>query len=331
MRRTISVLSVLLLAAGCGGNGADDGTLTVYSGRSEELVQPLLDEFTEETGIEVAIRYAGSAELAATLVEEGANSPADVFFAQDPASLGAVAEAGLFSELPDDLTGLVPARFSDSGGRWIGISGRVRVMAYDATKVDPADLPGSVDELVGADWAGRVAIAPGNGSFLAFVAAAILLDGEEATQGWLEDMAANRSPTYPDNSSIVAAIDDGAIDAGLVNHYYLYRRIDELGDAVEVRNHHLTGAGGIVMPAGAGILATSEQQQPARRFVEFLLSESAQRYFAEQTFEYPLAAGIDAIPELPPLDTLDPPDLDLSRLAGVLDRATDLVAEAGLL
>ncbi len=332
MRRLLAIsTALLLLATGCGSGDDDTVTLTVYSGRSEQLVQPLYDQFTAETGIEVAVRYAGSAELAATLIEEGANSPADVFFAQDPASLGVVAAAGLLSVLPDDVLALVPDRFSDDGGRWIGTSGRSRVMAYDATKIDPADLPTTVDELTAPEWAGRVALAPTNASFLAFVAAQILLEGEDATRQWLDEMAANGSPTFPDNSAIVAAIDDGAVETGLVNHYYLYRRIDELGDAVVVRNHYLTGAGGLVMPAGAGILRSSEQQGTARQLIEFLLSESAQHYFAEQTFEYPLAAGVPALPEIPPLDTLDPPDLDLSRLAGVQDRATELVAEAGLL
>jgi len=183
-------------------------------------------------------------------------------------------------------------------------------------------------------WEGRVAIAPTNGSFLAFVAAKILLDGEDATLAWLEGMNANESPTYPKNSVIVAAVDDGDADTGLVNHYYLYRRIAEEGEAsVVAANYFLPGggAGSLVMPAGAGILASSSNQDAALEFIAFLLTTGAQEYFATETFEYPIIDGMAASPGLPPLSSLNPPAINLSELATVLDRATDLVAEAGLL
>jgi len=330
-RRHLILVVLALVAASCSGGG-DGSTLTVYSGRSEELVAPLIEQFEQESGIDVEVRYGDSAELAATILEEGANSPADVFFSQDPASLGAVAVSGLLEPLDEALLAAVPAAFSDSEGRWIGTSGRSRVIVYDSSRVDPADLPETEDGLVGPEWEGRVAIAPTNGSFLAFVAAKILLDGEEATLAWLEAMAANNAPTYPSNSVIVAAVDDGEVDAGLVNHYYLFRRQDELGETIAA-NHFMTGggAGSLVMPAGAGILASSDHHTAAEEFLAFLLDRSAQRYFSEETFEYPVAGGVEANPALPPLETLNAPDLNLSDLAETLDRATDLVARAGLL
>lgn len=329
-RAFVAALCVGLLATACGG---DDATLTIYSGRSEELVSPLMEQFTETTGIDVAVRYGDSAELAATILEEGRNSPADLFLAQDPASLGAVKLAGLFATLDDEIVSQVPEAFSDADKGWVGISGRARVVVYDTTKVDQATLPTTEDGFTDPQWAGRVAIAPTNGSFLAFVAAKILLDGEDATLEWLQGMAANRAPTYPSNSVIVAAVDDGDVDAGLVNHYYLFRRIAEEGDSVVAANYFFTGggAGSLVMPAGVGILDESDATEDAARFVRFLLAPEAQRYFAEATFEYPLVEGVAASADLPPLDSLNPPDLSLSDLAGVLDRATDLVAEAGLL
>lgn len=331
LRRTIlGFVATALVATACGG---DESTLTIYSGRSEELAAPLIQQFQEETGIEVAVRYADSAELAATLLEEGANTPADVFFAQDPASLGAVRLADLFAPLDPAIIAAVPAAFSDDDGRWVGVSGRARVVVYDTTEVEPSELPATEDGFTDPQWRGRLAIAPTNGSFLAFVAAKILIDGEETTLEWLRGMAANEEPTYPSNSVIVAAVDDGEVDAGLVNHYYLFRRIAEEGAGVVAANHFLTGggAGSLVMPAGAGVLASADDAEDATRFVEYLLSEEAQQYFAEETFEYPLAAGVAAAPELPPLASLDPPDISLSDLAAVLDRATELVAEAGLL
>lgn len=331
LRITAVLLAVLVVAtAACSDDDAT--TLTIYSGRNQELVQPLFDRFTEETGIQLEVRYAGSTDLAATLREEGSNSPADVFFAQDPASLGAVAEEGLLAALPESLLSRVDARFSDDEGRWVGTSGRARVVVYDSTRLSADDLPSDVDGFTDPAWDGRVGIAPGNGSFLAFVAAMIVMDGEDDTRTWLEGLAANDPGAYTNNSSIVAAVNAGEIETGLVNHYYLLRLQAEEGETAAA-NHFLAsgGPGSLVMPAGAGILATSDDTEAAERFIEFLLSTEAQEYFATETFEYPLASGVEPFPGLPPLSSLGAPQLDLSALATALDRATDLVAEAGLL
>ena len=325
-----ATIALLMLFAAC--SDGDPAGLTVYSGRSENLVGPLFERFTEETGIEVAVRYAGSTDLAATLREEGANTPADVFFAQDPASLGAVAESGLFSALAPDILALVDSRFSDPDGRWIGTSGRARVIVYDSTLLSAADLPSTVAGFTSEEWKGRIAIAPTNGSFLAFVAAMLVMEGEAATGSWLEALDANDPGKYPKNSPIVAAVNGGEIEAGLVNHYYLLRLQAEEGETAAA-NHFLAsgGPGSLVMPAGAGILATSDQKESAERLIEFLLSAESQEYFARETFEYPLAAGVAALEGLPPLESLGSPLLDLSALAAALDLATDLVAAAGLL
>lgn len=330
-RLTILALLIALVGAACSGGDGDD-SLTVYSGRSEDLVQPLIDRFVEETGIEVNVRYAGSSDLAATILEEGSSSPADLFFAQDPASLGTVALAGLFVELPSAITDKVPTRFSDRDGQWVGTSGRARVVVYDGTKIDPSDLPETEDGFTEAKWRGRTGIAPTNGSFLSFVAAKILTDGEEATLVWLKGMAANSSPTYPKNSPIVAAVNGGEIETGLVNHYYLLRALAENpGEVGENFFFTVPTAGSLVMPAGAGILKSSGNQEAAQKFIEFMLGDIAQTYFAEETFEYPLVPGVPANDLLPPIDTIPTPDIDLSDLATVLDLATDLVAEAGLI
>jgi len=331
MRRFVVIaIAVALVVSACSNNDAD--TLTVYSGRSEDLIAPLIEQFAEESGFDVAVRYAGSAEIAATLLEEGENSPADVVFTQDPASIGSVALAGLLAPLPAGLLGFVPEQFSDSDGRWVGISGRARTVVYDTATLGPEDLPPTEDGLIDPVWEGDVGIAPANGSFLAFVAAKILLDGEAATLSWLEGMAANDAPSYPNNSSIVSAVADQQLPSGLVNHYYLLRRLVEQPEATAA-NHFFTEptAGSLVMPSGAGIMVTSESTEGAEAFIEFLLSEYAQSYFATQTFEYPLVPGVPADPRLPSIENIPTPDIDLSELASVLDRATDLVAEAGLL
>ena len=325
----LHIIAVSLLASACA-SGAE--TLTIYSGRSEELVGPLLERFSDESGVEVEVRYAGSTDLAATLREEGSNSPADVFLAQDPASLGLVALEGLLEPLPSSVLALVPALFSDDEGLWVGVSGRVRTVVYDTTKVSRDELPADIKGFTDPVWKDRLGVAPGNGSFLAFVAAMILMEGEEATVGWLEALSANDPLTYPKNSAIVAAVSDGEVDAGLVNHYYLLRRIEEQGPGIAQNYFFSTPTpGGLVMPAGVGVLRSTDKEESALTFVRFLLSESAQEYFAAETYEYPLVPGIEADPALPPLSSLNPPDLNLSLLAQALDRATDLVAEAGLL
>jgi iron(III) transport system substrate-binding protein len=330
-RIALLVVVLALIGAACTSSASSD-SITLYSGRSEDLVQPVIDAFTEETGIAVTVKYAGSADLAATILEEGDASPADVFFAQDPASLGTVALAGLFDTLPDDILAMVPSRFSDSGDQWVGTSGRARVVVYNSDRLSDADLPVNEDSFAQPEWAGRVAIAPTNGSFLAFIAAKILIDGEAATSAWLDAMAANNAPRYAKNSPIVAAVNSGEVETGLVNHYYLLRALAENPDEVG-RNYFFpeASAGSLVMPAGAGILASSSNKDGAEQFVRWLLNESSQTYFATETFEYPLVSGIGANEALPPLESIPTPDIDLSDLASVLDTATDLVAQAGLL
>ncbi len=342
------LVSCALIVTACGGTGAsssdddassaaassntdtDASQLVLYSGRSEELIGPLIDQFTAETGISVSVRYGGSTELATTLLQEGEQTDADVFFAQDPASLGAAKP--LLAELDASILSRVPSRFADEDGRWVGTSGRARVLVYDTDEIDASDLPESLEDLVDPKWNGRMGVAPTNGSFLAFVAALIVDEGEAYTLDWLERLAANQPVDYPGNAPIVAAVDAGEIDLGLVNHYYLLRLQAE-GAGTGAANHFLTGgdAASLVMPAGAGILAGTDQPDNAQAFIEFLLSDTSQRFFATETFEFPLAAGLEAPEGLPSIDEIGTPDIDLSDLADHLERATDLVTEAGLL
>lgn len=326
MRRLACLLILGLFLTACSG-GADE-PLVIYSGRSEDLVGPLLDQFTEDTGIELEIRYAGSTDLASTLALEGDLSPADLFLSQDPASIGSVAD--LLRELPSSIIEQVPERFSDSGNRWVGLSGRARTVVYNTDSVDTVELPTSVFDLLDERWRGELGVAPTNGSFLAFVAAMILVEGEPATLQWLEDLASLDPIDFPRNSPIVAAADAGEISIGLVNHYYLYRLEAEQG-SVSAANHFLPAgdAASLVMPSAIGILATSDHPD-AEAVIEFLLSPEAQQHFATETFEYPLVPGIEASPGLPDIESIATPDIDLSDLAGALERAAELVAESGL-
>lgn len=318
--RRIRLIAVVVLvalaasgAAACGTGG--EGVLTIYSGRSSELVDPLLQQFAEERGIDIEVRYGQTAEMAATIIEEGDNSPADVFYAQDAGALGALADAGRLATLPGELLDAVPAGFRSQDGLWIGTSGRARTLAYNPELVDEGDLPDSVFDLTDPEWKGRIAWAPPNGSFQAFVTGLRVLEGDEAARAWLEGIIANDPEEYPANLPIVDDVGEGQIDAGLVNHYYIPRLTAEDPDLV-VRNHFFPDGdpGGLINVAGAGILDTADDPDLAREFVEFLLTDSSQEYFATETFEYPLVDGIDPHESLPPLASLEPPEIDLSDL-----------------
>lgn len=325
--RLITLGILILVLGACADTGDAKGELIVYSGRGEELVQPLIDQFREESGIDVEVRYGESPELAATLLEEGENTAADVFYAQDPASLGSV--AGMLTGLPSEITDLVDPRFADRDSRWVGTSGRVRTFIYN-TGTD-IELPQTIDDATDPRWAGQLGVAPTNGSFLAFVAAMISERGEEATLEWLRALAENDPTDYPGNSPIVAATDAGEIQGGLVNHYYVHRlRAEGAGENAENWFIPAGDVGSLVMPAGVGIIEGTDMPDAAQQFVEFLLSNEAQEYFATETFEFPVIEEVPPAEGLPALSEIESPDIDLSGLADLLDDATRLVTEAGL-
>ncbi len=328
----LSALVTALVLGGCGGSDSKSGTLTVYSGREEELVQPLFDMFEKKTGITVDVRYGDSAELAATIAEEGGNSPADVFFSQDPGSLGAVDDE--FEQLPQETLDRVAARFRDAGGRWVGTSGRTRVLAYNTNALTEDQVPDSVFDLTDPRWQGKIGIAPTNASFQAFVTAMRLSAGEEKTKQWLIDLRKNKPKTYEKNTPIVEALATGEIELGLVNHYYLYLVKGEQPNA-PIANHFLAAGdpGALVSVAGAGVLASSGNKDGAEQFVDFLLSDEGQRFYTDsaEEAEYPLVAGIPAKESLPPLDTLEGPNVDLSTFGAELSSTLELLRETGYL
>jgi iron(III) transport system substrate-binding protein len=314
---------------------ADSGSLLIYSGRSDSLVQPIIDRFAEETGIDVEVRYGSTAEMAGVLLEEGDQSPADVFFAQDPGGLGAVQNAGMLAELPDAILSRVPERFASETGEWVGVSGRARVVVYNTDAIsDPAtELPSDLWGFTEPEWEGRLGWAPTNGSFQAMVTGMRAAWGDEQTSEWLQGIQANNPQVYSSNTPIVAAVGAGEIDAGFVNHYYLYRFLAEEGEEFAARNYFLPGGGpgSLIMVAGTGILDTAPNAEIARRFIEFLLSDEAQSYFSDETFEYPVVEGVETTVE-PPLADLDALaiDIPLGDLAD-LQGTQDLLIELGVI
>ncbi len=306
------------------------GPLVVYSGRSESLVGPLIERYRESTGASIELRYGGTAELAATILEEGDRSPADVFFAQDPGGLGAVSDR--LAPLPDDVLELIPAGFRAADGRWVGVSGRARVIAYHTATLSPEDLPADLDGFADPAWRGRIGWAPTNGSFQTMVTGMRAAWGEERTRAWLEAIQANEPTVYASNTPLVAAVAAGEVEVGFTNHYYLYRFLAEEGEDFGARNHFLPGGGpgSLVMVSGAGMLATTTRPDASRAFLAYLLSAEAQTYFAENTHEYPLSSGVQPADDLPPLASLNAIDLPLGDLADLQGTVT-LLQEVGAL
>lgn len=327
-----AVLALPLLAA-CGAADdsadGDEDALVVYVGRDEELVGPLIDQFSEETGIEVEARYAGTTDHLATLLEEAENTPADVFLSQDAGALGALADAGMLRELPESITGAVRPAYTSADGTWVGVTGRARVIAYNTSAVEESEVPDSVLELTDDEWAGRVGFPPANASFQAFVTAFRVAEGDEAAQAWLEGMAANDVQTFESNGDTLDAVDRGVVDIGLINHYYLYQAASEVGmDNLDVRLKFPAAddPGALVNVTGAGRLSDDPR---AEELIAYLVSETGQQYFVENTFEYPLVESVPAPEGLPGLDEIDGPIDDLADLAD-LEATIAMIDEAGL-
>lgn len=304
--------------------------ITVYSGRNEELVSWAFDDFTAATGIEVEVRYGDTAELATTILEEGDASPADIYFAQDAGALGALEAEDRFATLPDDILDRVDANFRSPSGAWTGVTGRARVIAYNTDVLTEDEVPDSVFDLTAPEWQGRVGWAPTNGSFQAFVTAMRITEGDDVARQWLEDMIANDPLVFSNNTGTVEGVSRGEADVGLVNHYYLYRFLAEDPD-FNVANKFLPGdIGGLVNIAGVGVLESSDNQDAAFELVRYLLGEEVQTFFGQETdaLEFALVEGVES-PELPSIDQIGAPEVDLSRLEdlqGTLELLNDVGA-----
>ncbi|MEY2778430.1 MAG: hypothetical protein RL008_526 [Actinomycetota bacterium] len=310
----------------------ETSTITVYSGRNENFISPFFDEFTAQTGINIEARYGDSAELAALLLEEGKNSPADVFLSQDAGAIGAVAAQDLFKTLDSGDISVVSEQFRDPNSKWVGITGRSRIIAYNNKKYSESDLPKTIDELLDPKWSGKIAIAPTNASFQSFITAVVQLRGEEKTLEWLKGLNANNPQMFEKNSQMVEAIDQEVVDLGLTNHYYVAEVSQNLGREINVGISFFNNqdAGNLLNVSALGILQTSKKQEQSLKLVNYLLSKSTQEKFVNETYEYSLLNGVAAPTGLPLLDQLGIPNVRLGQLTDVA-KTQELLITSGLL
>ena len=335
---SIAVLASVLVLSACGG-GSDGGStaaaggagsLTVYSGREEEYMEPVFAAYEKKTGTDLQVRYGDSADLALLISEEGDRSPADVFLAQSPISQSYLDQQKLLSPLPQAVLDRVPDNLRAADGEWIGIAGRQRVLIYNTDLVKESDLPKSVIDLTSAKYRDKVAVAPSNASFQDFVAAMDQLEGRETTDQWLKGMAANGAKAYAKNSAIAEAVARGEIPMGLVNHYYVLE-IKEQDPSAPVAAYRFPGTdpGSLFLVATASVPKATPDKQQADDLVGFLVSDEGQKLIIAGEGEYPTATGVEAPDRAPSLTKGDYPSYDLTGQTD-LKAVAEQIRESGL-
>ena len=344
-------LALILIAGACSGDGTRslEGTaaqiyggecagsngraVTVYSGRSENLIGPLLEAFSCETGTDVSVRWGSSTDLALLLAEEGDRTAADVFLSRSPGPVGFLESEGLLGAIDADVLALSADENRSKSGTWVGFSGRKRVLVRNLDSVTPDELPQSVLDLTDERYRDRVAIPATNGSFLDWFTVFRDQHGTDVATQWLDDMVANGARYYPNNRSIVEAAGRGEIDMGLVNHYYQYQEAVAAGESHRAANHDFDGddIGSLLIITAATVTASSENRQAANELIAYLLSEPVQTYLTTETLEYPLAAGVAPAAVLPPLKALEIGTVDFDALGGGFEESIAIIEASGIL
>ncbi|GGJ34538.1 iron ABC transporter substrate-binding protein [Deinococcus roseus] len=331
MNKTIAITLAGLLA---GAALAQSKSITVYTGRSKGLVDPIVQQFEQDTGIKVNVRYATDSAIIAALQEEGKASPADVLWANSSGSLGIANEAGLLTTLSKTLVSKFPEVYAPSNNTWIPLSVRFRVMAYNTNKVKPESFPKSVMDLPKhKEFKGRIGWTPTYASFQDFVGAMIALKGEAATREWLLGMKALEPKSYAaSNVAMMEGIRNNEIDVAITNHYYIQRFIKS-GAPIGTYYFQQGDVGGLALVTGAGILKTSKKRADALKFLNYLVAPKAQQFFTAEVFEYPVTNKIILSSSLLPFAEAAKlsPKIDQEKMGPRLEQAQKLLREVGLL
>ncbi|SUA77272.1 Iron(III)-binding periplasmic protein [Nocardia otitidiscaviarum] len=322
----------LLAATGCSNSSEDDNEILVYNAQHESLTKEWAEAFTAETGIKVTLRQGGDTDLGNQLVAEGAASPADVFLTENSPAMALVENAGLFADLDAETLDAVPASYRPSTGKWTGVAARATVFVYDTGKFAADQLPASLLDLQQPQWKGRWSAGVSGADFQAIVAALLELKGEDATRAWLRGMKENAIPSQ-NNVVTMKGVNAGQFDGGVIYHYYWYRdqaKTKENSGNTALHYFKNQDPGAFVSISGGGVLKSSDKQEQAQRFIRFIVSRAGQEVLRDGTsMEYPVASDVAANPALPPLDSLQAPAIDPSRLNA--KKVTELMTEAGLL
>jgi iron(III) transport system substrate-binding protein len=336
MRSALAALTVVVLTGpllvACGGDEDDGPFITVYNAQHEELLEDVAPLFEKETGIEVKLRGGKDLELANQLVQEGDASPADVFLTENSPAMTLVDNARLFAPIDSATLDLIPSQFVPSDQNWLGFIGRSTVLVYGTDAVSEAELPASLMDLAEPEWADRVAFSPTGADFQAIVSAVVATEGEDAAREWITSLAENGT-VLENNLVVMKAVSDGEVDAGIIYHYYWYRDQAEAGENSDGAQLHYFGnqdPGAFLSVSGAGVLAASDKQENAQKFVEFLASEEGQQAIADSyALEYPLNPAVSLGPEVKPFSELQPPAIDVSTLNSEV--VIEMMQDAGLL
>ncbi|WP_263145413.1 extracellular solute-binding protein [Pseudomonas sp. RIT-PI-AD] len=308
---------------------ADPVTLTLYNGQHEATGRAVAQAFEAKTGIKVLIRKGGGGQLANQIAEEGARSPADVIYTEEAPPLIKLSSQGLLAKVDEATLAQVDPRFSDNNGNWLGITSRVRVLAYNPKRVAESELPQHVLDVAGPEWAGKIAFVPSSGEFLGQTAAVIRLSGREAAEEWLTGLKAFGA-TYTNNVIAMKAVENGEIGAALINSYYWMALKKEKGELNSKLHYFADGdAGGLASVSGAAVVKASKHPQEAQQFLAFMVSEEGQKAILSKSAEYPVNKAVAADPLLKPYDQLKPPALSAAEI-GLAEDALDLQREVGL-
>jgi iron(III) transport system substrate-binding protein len=305
---TLLICTVLLAACGSSGSSssASAGTITLYNGQHEQTTGLLVKAFERQTHIKVKIRSGDEAELGNQIIQEGSNSPADVFYTENTPVLEELQEKGLLAPVAASTLSSVPSKDDATSGDWVGVSARVSALVYNTSKIAPSALPGSILELASPKWKGKVGFAPSETDFQPLVTAIIKFDGKAAAEKWLKGLQAN-SRVYPDNETVVAQVNNGESTVGPINHYYWYRLRQEQGTGGTHSALHYYDPGDpgdLVNISGAAVLRSSKDQTDAQKLLAFLVSNAGQQTIAHsQSWEYPLRPGVSPAAGLAPLSS----------------------------
>jgi iron(III) transport system substrate-binding protein len=327
-----SIAAGAALALGLLANIPAHADITIYNAQHESLAKAWIDAFTKETGIKATYRQGSDLELANTIVQEGRNSPADVFLTENSPAMSLLDSNNLFAPVAPATLALVPLQYRAANGNWIGIAARSTVFVYNKTKLPAANLPKSMMDLADPAWKGRWGASPAGADFQAIVGAVLETKGEAATAAWLKGMKTN-SVAFRGNGAVMRAANQGEIDGGVIYHYYYFQdqaRTGEGSNNVALHYFKNQDPGAFISVSGGGVLASSKSPAEAQRFLGWIVGKVGQDILrTSASMEYAVGSGVESHPKLPALDSLDAPKLDPARLSS--KKVNDMMTRAGLL